>query len=163
MPEAPAAVKDNNVAVEPQPRVTEKAVYAAKTPVVKKHTGKEPAKETFSNSHIAITGAIASNPVPEAKKAEVRLETTATQETVQQVNNPTVTPNTVPSYVPLNDATAKTMVPVPAVTQTTTDERGGVSVKGFLRKATRFIERRTGIKTVNEDNELLVGAVALKL
>jgi anti-sigma factor RsiW len=158
-PEAPAAVKDHNVAVEPQPQVTEKAVYAAKLPTVKKHT----AKETFSTTHTAIPDAVASNPVPEAKKAEVRLETTATQETVQHVNNSAVTPDAVPSYVPLNDATAKTMVPVPAVTQTTTDERGGVSVKGFLRKATRFIERRTGIKTVNEDNELLVGAVALKL
>jgi hypothetical protein len=35
--------------------------------------------------------------------------------------------------------------------------------KGFLRKATRFIERRTGINPVNEDNELLIGAVAIKL
>lgn len=37
------------------------------------------------------------------------------------------------------------------------------SAKGFLRKVSRFIERRTGIGTVNADNELLVGAVALKL
>lgn len=35
--------------------------------------------------------------------------------------------------------------------------------KGFLRKVSRFLERRTGIGTVNADNELLVGAVALKL
>jgi hypothetical protein len=32
-----------------------------------------------------------------------------------------------------------------------------------LRKATRTLERRTGIKAVNDDDELLVGAVALKL
>jgi hypothetical protein len=37
------------------------------------------------------------------------------------------------------------------------------SAKGFLRKVTRFLERRTGIGTVNADNEILVGAVALKL
>jgi hypothetical protein len=37
------------------------------------------------------------------------------------------------------------------------------SAKGFLRKVSRFIERRTGIGTVNSDNEILVGAVALKL
>ncbi|HET7899189.1 MAG TPA: hypothetical protein VFL47_15995 [Flavisolibacter sp.] len=37
------------------------------------------------------------------------------------------------------------------------------SAKGFLRKVSRFIEKRTGIGTVNADNELLVGAVALKL
>lgn len=35
--------------------------------------------------------------------------------------------------------------------------------RGFFRKVSRFIERRTGIGTVNTDNELLVGAVALKL
>jgi hypothetical protein len=35
--------------------------------------------------------------------------------------------------------------------------------KGFFRKVSRFIERRTGIGTVNDDNELLIGAVALKL
>jgi hypothetical protein len=35
--------------------------------------------------------------------------------------------------------------------------------KGFLRKVSRFLERRTGIGTVNADNELLVGAVVLKL
>jgi hypothetical protein len=35
--------------------------------------------------------------------------------------------------------------------------------KGFFRKVSRFIERRTGIGTVNADNELWVGAVALKL
>ncbi|MDQ3279727.1 MAG: hypothetical protein M3Q06_15480 [Bacteroidota bacterium] len=37
------------------------------------------------------------------------------------------------------------------------------SAKGFLRKVSRFLERRTGIGTVNADNEILVGAVALKL
>lgn len=35
--------------------------------------------------------------------------------------------------------------------------------KGFFRKVSRFIQRNTGIGTVNADNELLIGAVALKL
>jgi hypothetical protein len=35
--------------------------------------------------------------------------------------------------------------------------------KGFFRKVSRFIQRNTGIGTVNSDNELLIGAVALKL
>lgn len=35
--------------------------------------------------------------------------------------------------------------------------------RGFFRKVSRFIERNTGIGTVSDDNELLVGAVALKL
>lgn len=37
------------------------------------------------------------------------------------------------------------------------------SVKGFLRKATRMIEKRTGINPTNENGELLIGAVAINL
>ena len=36
------------------------------------------------------------------------------------------------------------------------------SVKGFLRKTTRLIEKRTGIDATN-DGELLIGAVAINL
>jgi hypothetical protein len=39
----------------------------------------------------------------------------------------------------------------------------GSSVKGLLRKATRFIEKRTGVNPVNEDDELLIGVVSIKL
>jgi hypothetical protein len=43
------------------------------------------------------------------------------------------------------------------------NERKG-SFKSFLRKATRLIERKTGIDPTNgEDDELLIGAVAVKL
>jgi len=44
----------------------------------------------------------------------------------------------------------------------TSNERKG-SFKSFLRKATRLIERKTGIDPTNGDDELLIGAVALKL
>jgi hypothetical protein len=44
-----------------------------------------------------------------------------------------------------------------------TDNEKKSTLKGFLRKATRFIERRTNISTTNENDELLIGAVALKL
>lgn len=50
-----------------------------------------------------------------------------------------------------------------AVTAPDFRENNRTPAKGFLRKVSRFIERRTGIGTVNADNELLVGAVALKL
>ncbi|MFL5740054.1 MAG: anti-sigma factor family protein [Flavisolibacter sp.] len=43
------------------------------------------------------------------------------------------------------------------------DARKEGSVKGFLRKATRIIEKRTGINPANDDGELLIGAVAVKL
>jgi hypothetical protein len=42
------------------------------------------------------------------------------------------------------------------------NERKG-SIKGFLRKATRMIEKRTGIDPTNENGELLIGAVAINL
>jgi hypothetical protein len=41
------------------------------------------------------------------------------------------------------------------------DRKG--SVKGFLRKATRMIEKRTGIDPTNENGQLLIGAVAINL
>lgn len=37
------------------------------------------------------------------------------------------------------------------------------SIKGFLRRATRMIEKRTGIEATNENGELLIGAVAINL
>lgn len=78
----------------------------------------------------------------------------------QTINNPVVTSVSADPLNPIN------------VSPKTTEQRdfiAGVdnekkaSLKGFLRKATRFIERRTNIKTTNENDELLIGAVALKL
>lgn len=43
-----------------------------------------------------------------------------------------------------------------------TNDRKG-SVKGFLRKATRMIEKRTGFDPTNDDGALLIGAVAINL
>lgn len=43
------------------------------------------------------------------------------------------------------------------------ENKSRTPAKGFLRKVSRFLEKRTGIGTVNADNEILVGAVALKL
>ena len=52
---------------------------------------------------------------------------------------------------------------VPKEDVASNNERKG-SLKSFLRKATRVIERKTGIDPANgEDEELLIGAVALKL
>lgn len=43
-----------------------------------------------------------------------------------------------------------------------TENRKG-SLKGFLRKATRMIEKRTGIDPTNGNGDLLIGAVAINL
>ncbi|OLY93949.1 hypothetical protein SAMN05444008_12511 [Cnuella takakiae] len=44
-----------------------------------------------------------------------------------------------------------------------TEEKGRGNLKSLLRKATRMVERRTGINATNEDEELLIGVVAVKL
>lgn len=41
--------------------------------------------------------------------------------------------------------------------------KGGGSLKGFLRKATRFIERKTGVGTTTDDDRLLIGALEVNL
>ncbi|HYK55316.1 MAG TPA: hypothetical protein VEV15_02490, partial [Flavisolibacter sp.] len=56
-----------------------------------------------------------------------------------------------------------TTPPVPGSDVADNNERKG-SFKSFLRKATRLIERKTGIDpTSGEEDELLIGAVAVKL
>ncbi len=61
------------------------------------------------------------------------------------------------SYYRQNDPTES------AVTDGDFEIEKKTRAKGFLRKVSRFIQRNTGIGTVNADNELLVGAMALKL
>jgi len=75
----------------------------------------------------------------------------------QNINSHTVTAPPAVTYTSINTAA----VPE-AITAVHTEEKRG-SVRGFLRKATRFVERRTGIRTTNEDDQLLVAAVAIDL
>jgi anti-sigma factor RsiW len=105
-------------------------------PVVAKKEEKEP-----QENNIAVS-----------KKTEVP--------TQQTLNNPTVTP---PSVASLNNQTTTSLVAAVQNDVVKIDNEKKASLKGILRKATRFIERRTNISTTNEDNELLIGAVALKL
>jgi hypothetical protein len=77
----------------------------------------------------------------------------------QIINNNIVT---LPPVAPFNNQTPS---PVPAETRDVvkTGNEKKSSLKGFLRKATRFIERRTNISATNENDELLIGIVAVKL
>jgi hypothetical protein len=50
---------------------------------------------------------------------------------------------------------------VPAVADET--EKSRSSLKGLLRKVTRNVERRTNINLTNENEELLIGSVAISL
>lgn len=51
----------------------------------------------------------------------------------------------------------------PERTEEPTDNDRKGSLKGFLRKATRVIEKRTGIDPANSNGELIIGAVAFNL
>ena len=102
-------------------------------------------------------------------------ENVAISELKKEQKNIVVDRQEVPQQQTINNRDVTTRSPVAFNNQTaspsTAEQRDVVktenekksSVKGFLRKATRFIERTTNITTTNEDNELIVGAVALKL
>ncbi|HWI89691.1 MAG TPA: hypothetical protein VNT20_00395 [Flavisolibacter sp.] len=69
------------------------------------------------------------------------------------VNNPDVT----------SSLLARNTIETPVETKESTESDRKGSLKGFLRKATRMIEKRTGIDPTNENGELLIGAVAINL
>jgi hypothetical protein len=61
-----------------------------------------------------------------------------------------------------NSSSVPTTDPDPGTTVATHSDRKG-SFKSFLRKAARVIEKKTGIDPANDNDELLIGAVALKI
>ncbi|MFN2439092.1 MAG: anti-sigma factor [Chitinophagaceae bacterium] len=75
------------------------------------------------------------------------------------LNTQAVTTDAITAYTTI-EAAANNYNAV-AATGNENDKKG--SVRGFLRKATRFIERRTGVNPTNEDDELLISAIAIKL
>lgn len=104
---------------------------------------------------------IAYTETPAIEQNEQRTERITNDVRSQQIiNNPGVTTTNPAAYINIDAAAQQSMVQH-AVAATDDDKKS--SVRGFLRKATRFIERRTGINPVNDDNELYVGAVAIKL
>jgi hypothetical protein len=104
---------------------------------------------------------IASVELPEQTKPSIEksgaIEVPLTQQTF---NTPSVTTGKPSPYTSIDAPVTDAGVSF-AVASDNIDKKG--SVRGFLRKATRFIERRTGINPVNEDERLLVGVVAIKL
>jgi hypothetical protein len=80
----------------------------------------------------------------------------------QNLNNQAVTTDAIAAYTTI-EATANNSLSNFAVATTGKEINKKGSVRGFLRKATRFIERRTGVNPTNEDDELLIGTIAIKL
>ncbi|RYZ22502.1 MAG: hypothetical protein EOO16_08750 [Chitinophagaceae bacterium] len=76
----------------------------------------------------------------------------------QNIGELPVTNEVTLAYNPSDKATQP--VATAAVLQT---EKPQGSVRGFLRKAARFVEKRTGIRATNDDDQLVVGAVAINL
>lgn len=77
----------------------------------------------------------------------------------QSFNNKLVTMDHVDPY---NKITASIQPAVQVEYAVENNSKKG-SFKTLLRKATRFVEKKTGIDPANGDDELLIGAVALKL
>lgn len=102
-------------------------------------------------------------PVPVQRPEPQLLATNETNvpNTLQQNNNNQIV--TDPVVQPYVSTEATTTTPGYASNASPAEAEKSGSLKGFLRKATRFIERRTGVSATNENDELLIGAVAIKL
>jgi hypothetical protein len=102
------------------------------------------------------------NRMTDAIKARLITDATASVDPLPQesLNKSIVTSQDPSSYHP------KKATPAKPVNDSRNDvainDRKG-SVKGFLRRASRLIEKRTGIDPVNDNGQLLIGMVAVKL
>jgi hypothetical protein len=121
----------------------------AKKPVANVDQTK-PAASNIVNDQIAYT---------ELPKVEKQTSLDVFVSPQQNINNQLVTTTEAIAYTKVD--ASETPVPGLDALEGEDDKKG--SVRGFLRKASRFIERRTGINAVNEDDELLIGVVAIKL
>lgn len=149
----------------PQKDETITATAQAEKPVQNKRLPAEPNKPAMANSRQTTVNETETAAVQKERPA-VRFEAsrfTTTQEVSENIAlNKTITRNDVTSGLDerttATDGGAET-----AGSEADFKDTRKTPAKGFFRKVSRFIERRTGIGTVNDDNELLIGAVALKL
>lgn len=157
---------NNQVAVtyETATKATGAAVIAAATPAQK-------GKQTFTHStqaetsvaaHAVVDMSVASMLPATQRITGVQTSTDFIPEARQQIFNDAVVTSAEPVRTISTDAHTTTPVPVEDDVASAGQDKGG-SLKGFLRKTTRFIERTTSINPVNADNELLIGALAIKV
>jgi hypothetical protein len=148
----PAPVNRDNVPAMP--------VKDTKKKGIEKKTLQEPAV-----NEPAVQNNIAQNTIEHNKPVEIinsKLITESQTASIdlpgKSINNPIVTSIPSTALNPIEPGNGDD----PKKGSIASNDRKG-SFKGFLRKATRLIEKRTGIDPANDDNELLIGAVAVKL
>jgi hypothetical protein len=155
----PVTKEANNDAVAVAPSNIEEVIV---------HQQKE--KEAFSTATIenksevapANTQALAATQIAAGRVNAVQTSTDFVPVAPQQIFNDAVVTSAEPVRTISTDAHTTTPVPVEEAVATAGQEKGG-SLKGFLRKTTRFIERTTSINPVNADNELLIGVLAINV
>lgn len=157
-PAAPVTKANDNANTDAQPAVAKATVHQQKeketieTPFIEKTKAVKQGNEQV----IAATQATA------GRVTGVQTSTDFEPVAPQQIFNDAVVTSAEPVRTISTDAHTTTPVPVEDAVATAGQEKGG-SLKGFLRKTTRFIERTTSINPVNADDELLIGALTIKV
>jgi len=157
-----AAQKKNSVPVQKdEPALVKTPVAKRNQVVVRERTQVTDKLIKKTSNDVALQKDVITEPVKrEAIKLNVARLTDININDVAVNKTIALTPVTSPvtaSYIKQNDPLE------PAVPDGEFEIEKKTRGKGFLRKVSRFIQRNTGIGTVNADNELLIGAVALKL
>ncbi|TCJ18762.1 hypothetical protein EPD60_03105 [Flaviaesturariibacter flavus] len=133
---------------EPKKKVTAAQPAGAVTPAVQRLV------PDVRDRVPANDGLIASNDLPRNERIDA-LETRIRPS--QNIGDLPVTNEVTLAY------TSSKATPPEATTAVLQTEKPQASVRGLLRKAARFVEKRTGIRATNEDDQLVVGAVAINL
>ena len=172
-------VPSHNQPLQQKINITEQALpqVAVTEPPVKQNSAAVKTKETTGKTEMGHTVQQALN-LPDASSTDVAAVSPAVKETTAIVTHPTMETTTA-SFNPTKEIINTSAVtsalaqrnttinaadaPVPGKDVAVNNESKG-TFKSFLRKATRLIERKTGIDpTSGEEDELLIGTVALKL
>jgi hypothetical protein len=160
MPAAPASKSGT----EKASRINTDGAGAGNSDVAVQHGKKTTPVIPAAASNLSSSGSlIAQAPDPRDRVEAVQRSINADHNDVreglsQNIAEALVTKAPTVAYNPTNTATATA-----ATNAVLRDEKPQASFRGFLRKAARFVEKRTGIKATNDDDELVVGAVAINL
>ncbi|HEV7622079.1 MAG TPA: hypothetical protein VGO09_10105 [Flavisolibacter sp.] len=164
----PKPEKKQDVAKQPERRFN-KDIHQIKVEGNKNNV----AKAANKSNRKYINEPVIKFPVTKSPVNEIALtdRTNSIDSKMISVTQPIPDQNTTTNYSSLVTSSHPARITNEQATQEKTDpnknsiaanDRKG-SLKSFLRKATRIIEKRTGIDPSNDNDELLIGAVAVKL